>query len=128
MPCIGEHEGDNLFSHGIGIGAGCIHYVHALLSGILRVNRVVPCAGADDDLELRQRVDDLRCDLVATHDHRVRTGIPLGQPLQILRLLLNHFVVPVGGEDLASDFVELGRDEYLLHDETPYRMFFVLER
>jgi len=79
MASVGQHHGHHLFGHRVRIRARRIHHVHALLPGVLDVDRVIPRSRAYHDLELRQRVYDRCGNFFAADDHRIGVGMGLDQ-------------------------------------------------
>ena len=65
----GQHIAQGQLGHRIGAGLGCVAYGNSLLPGISHVDVVQADAAADDDLEIRGRVNDLFWDLGPAADH-----------------------------------------------------------
>ena len=103
---VGENEGDDLLGDGVGVGARGVHHVDAALAGVLRVDRVVARAGADDDLQVGQAVDELGRDDLAADDQGVGVGIGGDNLLDGRLRVLDDRVVAVLREDLRGDSVE----------------------
>lgn len=115
MARVGQHQRNHLFGDGVGVGARRVHHIHVPRTGMLDVDRVVSRPGANDHLERRQGVDDGRRDLFRTDDHGVGIRMLGSKGCKIRRIVLDDFILPMLAERLASNAIELGRNQYFFH-------------
>ena len=115
MAAGGEHHGDDLFGHGVGIRARRVHHIDVMLARILRVDGVVTRAGADDQLQIRQQVDDLRRDFFAADDQHFGVGVGLDEIRERSRSVQHHIVAAIGQHGRCK-FIQLGRNQYFTHN------------
>jgi len=120
MARVGQHQGNDLLGHAVGVGAGGVHHVHALRPGVLDVDCVVAGSGANDHLERGRRVDDFRRDFLAPHDEGVQIGI-LARELENVALgNLHHRVAAMSLQDVLGHGIQRRRNQYLFH-RFPFR-------
>ena len=97
-------ETENEFGNRIGVRPGGVHYVDIVLAGVLDVDGVEAGAGADDQLELRQLIDDLRSDLLAADDQHFRVTVGFDE-IGERRGCVEHHLIAAFGEKLGGKLV-----------------------
>ena len=100
----GENHRNHLFGNRIGVRPGGVHYVDIVLAGVLDVDGVEAGAGADDQLELRQLIDDLRSDLLAADDQHFRVTVGFDE-IGERRGCVEHHLIAAFGEKLGGKLV-----------------------
>ena len=112
----GEDHRDHLFGDGVGVRSGGVHHIDVALAGVLDVDGVEAGSGADDQLELRQLVDDLRGDLFTADDQHFRIAVGLDEIGEGSGAVEHHLVAALG-EKLGGKFVEFSGNQNLAHDD-----------
>ena len=112
----GEHHRDDLFGDRVGVGAGGVHHVDVMFARIFDVDRIETGPGADDQLELRQQVDDFRRDFFAADDQHFGVGVGLDQ-IGERSGAVEHHVVSAVGQHGGGEFVQFSGNQYLAHDD-----------
>ena len=118
VPGGSQHEGDDLFGHGVGVGAGGVHHVHVALAGVLDVDGVEAGSGPDDELQLGEQIDEFGGDLLAADDHHLGVGVGL-EEVGDGRGRIEDARVITFGEPVGREFIEFCRDQNFSHDKTP---------
>jgi len=110
----------SFFGHAVGIRAGRVHYIHAVLAGVGRVNRVVAGAGPDHRLEVRGRIQNLRRHFFAAHDQRMQIGVLLGELQNVGFRDLHHLVAAVGFQNFLGYGIQRRRNQHFFHLSFPF--------
>jgi hypothetical protein len=103
MARIGQHHGDHLFGHAIRVGAGGIHDIHALFTGMLDVNGVKTCAGTDHHLQVGEGIHDGCGDFFTADDERIGFRMELDQLFNGGLSVLDHGVTAMCLEKICCD-------------------------
>ena len=83
-------------------------------AGILDVDVVITCSGADDELERGEKVHDLRSDFFASDDDGFRIGVRFCEIRERGLHVLNDGEA-FGCEDFGNYFVEFRRNKNFFH-------------
>ena len=109
-----QHQRHDFFGHGVGVGAGGVHHVDISAAGVFDVDGVVAGAGADDQFQFRQGVDDLRRHGFAADDQHLGVGVSRRLFVQGFRGIEDDFVALLR-QQVGREPVQFGRDQYFSH-------------